>query len=225
MSNWYERLRAAGRGGPGHGGPGVPPGWDPRHDPRVDLRGMFGWGPGAPPGGGPGPFGGGWPFFGLGGRRPRVRRGDVRIGILALLAEQPRNGYQIMQELEQRSHGMWRPSPGSVYPALQQLEDEGLVRAQKEGGGRVFELTESGRAHVDSLEADARAPWEAVADAAGDEMRDLMGVFRSTAVAAMQVMRAGTDKQRAQARKILLDARRALYRVLADGVPDEGEDP
>src|SRR6185503_9728292 len=80
-------------------------------------------------------FGGGFPFgnfpFGGGRRGPRAKRGDIRAGILALLAEQPRNGYQIMQELEQRSRGAWRPSPGSVYPALQQLEDEGLVRVQE----------------------------------------------------------------------------------------------
>src|SRR5262245_40918341 len=94
------------------------------------VGGMFGFGGGFP-------FGG-FPWGGGPRRGPRAKRGDIRAAILALLAETPRNGYQIMQELEQRSRGMWRPSPGSVYPALQQLEDEGLVQAREEGTGRVY---------------------------------------------------------------------------------------
>src|SRR3954449_3605910 len=82
------------------------------------------------------------------GRRRRMRRGDVRAALLVLLAEEPRNGYGLMQEIEQRSEGEWRPSPGSVYPALSQLEDEGLVRAEQEGSGRRFPLTDEGRAHA-----------------------------------------------------------------------------
>src|SRR5262245_46977816 len=109
------------RGGGGRGGP---------------------FGPGGP--GGFPPFGGfPWGFF---GRRARARRGDVRAAILALLAEEPMNGYQIMQKLEEKSRGSWRPSPGSVYPALQQLVDEGLIRAETSGGGRLYELTKQGRA-------------------------------------------------------------------------------
>ena len=85
--------------------------------------------------GGPGgPFPPGFPFHR--GRGPRARRGDVRAALLALLAEEPRNGYQLMQEIERRSDGAWRPSPGSVYPALQQLEDEGLIRAEVQDGSR-----------------------------------------------------------------------------------------
>ncbi len=93
--------------------------------------------------GGPGGFGGpGGP------RGPRAARGDVRAAALALLAEEPRNGYQLMQEIEERSGGVWRPSPGAIYP-LSQLEDEGLVTATKQGSGRTFELTDEGRAHVE----------------------------------------------------------------------------
>src|SRR3954452_6065800 len=117
-------LRFAQAGGHGHHGHGR------------GRRGRGGWG-----GPGPGGFGG--------HRGPRARRGDVRAALLALLAEEPRNGYGLMQEIEQRSDGMWRPSPGSVYPALQQLEDEGLVRAEVVDGGRRFALTDAGRAHVD----------------------------------------------------------------------------
>src|SRR5215208_2879278 len=91
------------------------------------------------PFGGPMGFGGG-PF---GGRGPRARRGDVRQALLTLLAEEPRNGYQLMQEIERRSEGVWRPSPGSVYPALQQLEDEGLVRAEESDGSKRFVLTDA----------------------------------------------------------------------------------
>src|SRR6516162_1729546 len=102
--------------------------WGPRdprdrrggHKMRARMRGGAPWGgPGAPLGGPGGPK--------FGGRGPRVRRGDVRAAILDLLGEgQPWNGYQIIQEIAERTQGVWRPSAGSVYPALQQLEDEGL---------------------------------------------------------------------------------------------------
>jgi DNA-binding PadR family transcriptional regulator len=144
----------------------------------------------------------------------------VRAGILALLAEQPRNGYQIMQELEQRSNGMWRPSPGSVYPALQQLEDEGLVRVQESGGGRVFMLTEQGQAYVKEHREEVEAPWETMNNAAGEGMLDTMNLMRSIGTAAMQISTGGTAAQAAEARKVLAEARRALYRILAE---DEGK--
>ena len=103
---------------------------------------------GGPPWGGPGGRGPGGPGGRHGGRR---RRGDVRTALLLLLAEEPRNGYQLMQEIEERSGGRWRPSPGSVYPALSQLEDEGLVRwPSKVEPGRVFEITDAGREHLET---------------------------------------------------------------------------
>ena len=156
------------------------------------------------------PFGGPW------GRRRRMRRGDVRAALLVLLDEEPRNGYGLMQEIERRSEGAWRPSPGSVYPALQQLEDEGLVRAQEEDGRRVFTLTDDGRAHVEERRAELGEPW---ADLAGDDqesVRDLRGLARQVAAALLQVAASGSDEQIAQARKVLLDARKALYRILAE---------
>ncbi|HWM84737.1 MAG TPA: PadR family transcriptional regulator [Kofleriaceae bacterium] len=148
-------------------------------------------------------------------RGGRMKRGDVRAGILALLAEQPRNGYQIMQELETRSRGMWRPSPGSVYPALQQLEDEGLVREQTGAGGRVFELTEAGHKQA-KQSAEESAPWESAAGAADDPSLELFGLAGQIGSAAMQVVQTGSEAQVAEARKALVAARRALYRILAE---------
>ena len=101
-------------------------------------------------------------------RGPRATRGDVRAAALALLAEEPMNGYQIIQAIGERSDGVWRPSPGSVYPALQQLEDEGLIRAEAgEGGRRAYQLTDEGRAYAEAHPDELRAPWDAVAGAVG----------------------------------------------------------
>jgi DNA-binding PadR family transcriptional regulator len=189
--------RGHGRG-PGFGGPGF----------RRSRQ--------APVPGGPG-FHMEGPWFGEPlRRRARARKGDVRAAALALLAEEPRNGYQIIQEIGERSGGVWRPSPGSVYPALQQLEDEGLVRAETDDGGRrAYLLTDAGRAYVDAHPDELRAPWDVVAAGVGGtaiEMRKLIG---QVAMAAFQVVSAGTEAQAAQARQILTDARKALYRVLA----------
>jgi len=181
------------------------------------FAGPFG-GPGFPPG--PGFPGGPEAFMAWreprGMRGPRARRGDVRAAALALLAEQPMNGYQIIQEIGERSGGVWRPSPGSVYPALQQLEDEGLIRADAgDGGRRAFQLTDEGREYAASHTDELRAPWDVVAGSAGGaaiEMRKLVG---QVAMAAFQVLSAGTDAQAGQARQVLTDARKALYRILA----------
>src|SRR5947209_8077131 len=112
---------------------------------------------------GRGDFSGGFRGFGPGGHGPRgrkARRGDIRTAALLLLAEEPRNGYQVMQEVEERSEGVWRPSPGSVYPALAQLEDEGLICSEQIDGRRLFVITEQGRALVEARGADRPAPWE-----------------------------------------------------------------
>ena len=112
------------------------------------------------------------------GRGPRAKRGDVRAAALALLAQEPMNGYQIIQEIGERSDGVWRPSPGSVYPALQQLEDEGLIRAETDDSGRrSYQLTDEGRSYVEAHPDEVRAPWDAVADSLGDsaiQMRKLL---------------------------------------------------
>lgn len=161
-------------------------------------RGQFG-GPGGP--GTPGSF------FGHG---PRANRGDIRAAILALLAETPMHGYQIIQEVAERSGGVWTPSPGSVYPTLQHLEDEGLIASESRDGKNVFSLTEAGRT---TRPAD-RAPWEDVGvDGRLIELRDGIG---QVAAAVRQIARSGTPAQVNAAKAILADARRALYRLLAD---------
>src|SRR5216683_7701674 len=138
---------------------------------------------------GPGPFGDFGPGRGPRGRGRKARRGDIRTAALLLLAEEPRNGYQIMQEVEERSDGVWRPSPGSVYPALQQLEDEGLIVAQAdESGRRSYQLTDEGRDYVEAHPEEVRAPWDAVAGSVGDgaiQMRKLIG---QVAMAGYQVL-------------------------------------
>jgi DNA-binding PadR family transcriptional regulator len=161
--------------------------------------------------GGPGPF----------GRGPRARRGEVRTALLTLLAEEPRNGYQLMQEIERRSEGVWRPSPGSVYPALQQLEDEGLVRAEETDGRKLFHLTDEGRAAAEASAGEG-APWEAASESVDDDVWELFGVARQVGMAAFQIAQAGTSDQLAAAREILTNARRALYGILAE---DETTDP
>jgi DNA-binding PadR family transcriptional regulator len=159
-------------------------------------------------------------FPGFLGRGPRAGRGDVRAAILALLAEEPMHGYQIMRELGERSGGVWRPSPGSIYPTLQQLEDEELVRPETgEGGRRVFTLTDAGR-EAQAAAAGGPAPWEEVGvegDTTALELRDLVGQVMG---AARQVLHAGEPAQIAQAKDVLRDARRKLYRILAEDSPE-----
>jgi DNA-binding PadR family transcriptional regulator len=170
-----------------------------------------------------GDFGrGGWWQSGGGGRGRgrRARRGDIRTAALLLLAEQPRNGYQIMQEVQERSGGLWSPSPGSVYPALAQLEDEGLIRTQQEDGQKLFVLTDAGKALVDERDADRPAPWEQQGGDAG-EAHELGKLVRDVAFAFSQVVRTGSAGQMDKAREVLANTRRELYRILADG-EDEG---
>jgi DNA-binding PadR family transcriptional regulator len=184
------------RGGPGHHGPGF--------DPRAFAFGMRG---------GFGPFG----FGGPGGRGRRARRGDVRAAALLLLEEEPRNGYQLMQEIEERSGGVWRPSPGSIYPALSQLEDEGLVRSDESAGRRAFELTPEGRTYVEENRKALGTPWDEAGGELPEGVAELRKLMMQLGMATMQVAQAGDDDQTAEARKILEDARRALYGILAEG--------
>ena len=166
------------------------------------------------------PGGGQFPGFGP-PRGPRARRGDVRAALLVLLAEEPRNGYQLMQEIEQRSEGVWRPSPGSVYPALQQLEDEGLVRVEEGEGRKAYALTDEGRAHVEARGDELGAPWDAVKGDMGQGAWDLMGEMRQIGMALFQLTHSGSETQQAEAKQVLADTRRALYRILAEDPPQE----
>jgi DNA-binding PadR family transcriptional regulator len=162
----------------------------------------------------------GGPPFGMPGfpgpRGRRAKRGDIRAALLVLLAEEPRNGYQLMQEVEQRSDGAWRPSPGSVYPALQQLEDEGLVRREEHDGQRLFHLTDAGREHVAERPADAPAPWDAFAEGVGDGQWSLQQEYRQLSMAFAQLLHGGSEAQQEAAAKQLADTRRALYGILAE---------
>jgi DNA-binding PadR family transcriptional regulator len=186
------------------------PGWRPggrefgRGGPEFGRGGPFGFG---------GPFGPFGPGRGRGGNR--ARRGDVRAAALILLAEEPRNGYQLIQELANRSDGAWRASPGSVYPALQQLEDEGLIRAVTDDGRKLWELTDAGRAYVEENRDKLGTPWDAVGGGVPDGVRDLADIGLQVGSAVHQVVRAGDDAQIAQAVTILTETRRALYRLLA----------
>ncbi|HEY3613483.1 MAG TPA: PadR family transcriptional regulator [Gaiellales bacterium] len=181
----------------GHGGR--------RH--RAFGPGPYGPGPG-------GPFGPGGPR--RGGRGGRARRGDVRAAILALLGEQPMHGYQIIQELESRSNGLWRPSPGSIYPTLQLFEDEGLVTASEVEGRRVFGLTEAGTARLAEAPPGAATPWEAVANETPTDIASLRDGIRALMAATHQVAHAGSRGQSERALEVLADARRKIYAILAE---------
>ncbi len=159
-----------------------------------------------------------WDMFAAGAR---ARRGDIRAAILALLSEKALNGYQIMQELEQRSRGMWRPSSGSVYPTLQQLEDEGLISAESSGAGRSFQLSEKGRAYVKEHSDEVSAPWESIGGDAREQTLELMKLLGEVASAARQVIGSGNAAQVADAKKILKDARKSLYRLLSEDDANE----
>ncbi len=149
-------------------------------------------------------------------RGGRMRRGDIRTALLAALDDGPGHGYELIQRLEAKSEGAWRPSPGSVYPTLQLLEDEGLVQSTERDGKRVYEVTDAGRAEAATRIGEAGGtPWE-VAGRDGrpsGELREAMGLLH---LAAKQVGMAGTDAQREQAIAIIRDARKQLYTLLAD---------
>ncbi|SCK52350.1 transcriptional regulator, PadR family [Streptomyces sp. WMMB 714] len=191
-------------GGPGGCGPGAHPGHGPWE------RKAFGpFGP---------PFGDGPPFGprgrGRGGARGRARRGDVRASILALLKDRPMHGYEMIQEIAERSGGAWKPSPGSVYPTLQLLEDEGLISSASEGGKNLFSLTEAGRAEA---EAGPDAPWEEAGRGIDwDAMNEVRKAGGGLVSAFQQVWANGTPEQREKAVGVVNDARKKLYLILAE---------
>jgi DNA-binding PadR family transcriptional regulator len=167
---------------------------------------------------GHGPHGHGPHGFGPGfGRGPwsRARRGDVRNAILLALADEPMHGYQIMQRLEERSGGAWRPSPGSVYPTLQLLEDQGLVKGDEAEGRRVFSLTEAGKEEAGKLrEKLGDAPWAESGET--DPRFALRQAAFLLAGAVKQVAMNGSADDAQKALDILRDARKKIYGLLAD---------
>lgn len=161
-------------------------------------------------------------------RSPRVRRGDVRMAIIDVLhrartAEEPINGYQVIQEIAELSHGEWRPSPGSVYPTIQQLQDEGLVEADDERGRRTIRLTDAGvawvEAHTDEL-ASVWAPFARTEPAPDDQpsgQADIKSEIGQVMSAVWQLTTQGSEQQKKAALGVLVDTRRSLYGILADG--------
>jgi len=150
---------------------------------------------------------------GHGRGRHRVRRGDVRSAILALLDDRPMHGYEMITELEERTGGRWRPSAGSIYPTLQLLEDEGLVSAEEVDGKRVHSLTEAGKKAVPER-TEGKRPWEE-GDEDSPRFEARKEMFRLLG-AAKQIARADDEEQLTKAAEILKDARRKLYGLLAE---------
>ena len=182
------------------------------------MRG-FGFPPGFPFGqGAPGGFGGfgpGGPGGGRGHRRGgRGSRPNVRPALLALLLERPMHGYEMIQELESRTGGIWRPSPGSVYPTLQLLEDEGFIEPEAEGSRKSYRLTEAGRPEAEA--AAQNPPWSSIGDDTMSQVQD----FRDAAVGIMSALKqvgfSGTAEQRQRALEALNETKRKLYAILAD---------
>jgi DNA-binding PadR family transcriptional regulator len=178
-------------------------------------------------------------LFGLAGheapRGPRVRRGDVRVAILAVLADEPLNGYQVIGQIAERSGGAWRPSPGSVYPTISQLEDEGLIESDDERGRRTLRLTEDGRTYLADHADEVAAVW-APFDDDGEPKQAGKGESRAPDFSSLkpelgrvmsavwQIISTGTEQQRRDAIGVLVEARRHLYGILADHPGDERDD-
>ncbi|ROQ04211.1 PadR family transcriptional regulator [Rathayibacter sp. PhB93] len=194
----------------GHGGHDQP-GRRERRGPGGHGRGFgpgFGFGAGF---GGFGPgFGG--PGFGRGGGR--ARRGDVRAALLSLLAEKSSNGYGLIKAIAEKTNGSWRPSPGSVYPTLQQLVDEGLITAVGEGRGTEYQLTDAGGTYVREHADELAAAWEATPGASDADREFVENIGKLMGV--VQQFRGASEAQRAAASAKLDETRRALYLILAD---------
>ena len=149
------------------------------------------------------------------GPHGRARRGNVRAAILAILAEQPMHGYEVMQQLESRSGGMWRPSPGSIYPTLQLLEDQGLIKSEDVDGRRVFSLTDEGKAEAETITQQG-APWATSQSGPEGARFKLRGAAMQLMAAVRQVGMAGSQEQIDKALEILAEARKRIYGLLAE---------
>lgn len=190
-----DQIRAQAGGPQGPFGPGF--GFGPSFGPG------FGFGPGGPRGG----------HRGRGGRG-RGRRGDVRTAILALLAERPMHGYEMTQEIAARSNGLWKPSPGSVYPTLQLLVDEDLiVPTETEGSKKTFELTDQGRTAAETIET---PPWEEIADDADPNEVNLRAALGQLFAAVAQSAHAAGEEQQQRILDIVNNARREVYQILGE---------
>jgi DNA-binding PadR family transcriptional regulator len=207
-----RQRRGPGHGGRGHGRRDSGPGWGgPLGGPPPWVAQMFGpqWGGHA---------------GGRGGRRARVRRGDVRSAILDVLgtSAEPLNGYQVIQQIADRTEGSWKPSPGSVYPTVAQLVDEGLIE-DAPTGRKTLQLTETGRAYVADHAEELAGVWTAFDEQTSEESADFRQVIGQTVGAIVQIATTGTEAQQARAVEILAETRRKLYGLLAEG-PEAAEE-
>ncbi|NNN15816.1 MAG: PadR family transcriptional regulator [Acidimicrobiaceae bacterium] len=189
-----------GHGGRGRGREGFPP--------PPFARGFRG-GPGMGP---RGQWGRGGAYFGGG---PKAARGDVKAAILNLLAEQPMHGYQVIQEIDQRTDGGWRLSPGSVYPTLQALEDQGLITADVVEGKRIFSLTEAGREQL-AEGSGGPLPWEQFMTGDDRANSNLPGTIKELVGAVVQIFHSGSPEQLEKAKAVLDDTKKKLYLILAN---------
>lgn len=158
-------------------------------------------------------------LFGRRSGRPSVRRGEIRSLILATLLARPMHGYEVIQELDASSGGRWRPSAGSVYPTLQQLADEGLLTSEEVDGRRTYTLTPAGRKVAEAAPA-THPSWGDEDPREGDVRQAALLLVR----AAMQVQAVGSARGRQEAGQVLADARRRLYRILADDEAVSGDE-
>ena len=199
--SWGGSWGGLGDGPWGRGRPGPPP-W---------LSGLFGMGQGEQQ------------------RGPRVRRGDVRAAILDVLSDEPMNGYQVIGQIAERTRGAWKPSPGSVYPTISQLEDEGLVEGDDDRGRRLLRLTDEGRAYVEANAEELAAVWrpfeEPETEGSRSEHASLKPEIGQLMSAIWQIASTGSRQQKRDAIEILVDARRRLYGLLADGSAEDPADP
>jgi DNA-binding PadR family transcriptional regulator len=173
-------------------------------------------------------------LFGMGsqrgsGRGPRVRRGDVRSAILDVLrtaaeSGEQLNGYQVIQQIGERSGGAWKPSPGSVYPTIQLLHDEGLLETDDEMGRKSLRLTTQGATYVTERADDLAAVWRPFdrSDRQAGEYADLKPEIGQVMGAVWQIVTQGSETQRQAAIDVLVETRRKLYGILADG--HDGQD-
>jgi DNA-binding PadR family transcriptional regulator len=199
----------------------------PLHDCEVPEHAMLrerlrhaGFGPGdfggGPSGPGFGPHG-----FGRGGPHARRRkRGEIREAIIRLLADRPMHGYEMIQEIAKRSDGHWTPSPGSVYPMLQMLEDEGLITPDERDGRKVFSLTPAGDEHVAEHLGDSAPPWQPEEGEADSPHHRLRSAIGQVGMAVRQVAHAGDAAQVDATVAVLEQARRDIYGILAGDPPD-----
>lgn len=181
----------------GHRGPGRPgPGGRPGRPSRPEGHFGFGGHDGPPP----------WVAR-------RMKRGDIRTAVLAALQDGPGHGYELMSRLSERTGGRWRPSPGSVYPMLQALQDEGLVTSTETDGKRVFELTPEGQAEATERASAGGNSWEMGTD---DEHQKLRASVMQLMAAARQVGMSGNPELLQKAEVIVTEARRKVYQLLAE---------